>query len=134
MVKCRHTIEHMHLTTPTQTVEPVSHDDLLWLAGWWEGEGCFSGNGQLPRMQVSCSDKDVIERAARILGVSVKDKAPHASNKRKCYYLSVNGHRARVWMLRLLPLMGERRQAKIVELLSQCPPEMVLAAAKAMSA
>jgi hypothetical protein len=99
--------------------------DLYWMSGLVEGEGCFrrakdlgkgraSGNVQL---QIAMTDRDVIERAGRLLRTRVYeyDKAPP---RKRIYSVVVSGPRAAGWMMTLYSLMGERRKAKIVECLA----------------
>ena len=50
--------------------------EIAWLAGLLEGEGSFGAyvkGSQSPCIQFSMCDKDVLERAANMLGGPVKD-------------------------------------------------------------
>jgi len=117
-------------------VPDVSHDDLIWLAGWWEGEGCFTTSAhRTPVMQAVTTDFDTAERVANLFSVrpifrSNDKKLDHHKDQ---WTVTLTGHRCRVWMLRLLPLMGKRRKARIIELLKSCEPTMVVAAVQAAS-
>jgi hypothetical protein len=72
-------------------------------------------------MAVKMTDKDVIERVHRLLAPRrarvrhVPERRPH---KQDCWEVTVTGSEAEELMRRLLPFMGERRAAKITELLS----------------
>jgi hypothetical protein len=91
--------------------------DLHWLAGLVEGEGCYKAQGGALALQIGMTDRDVIERAARILGTRVYVQPKTAP--RKCIYATVvSGPRAAGWMMTLYSLMGERRKAKIKECLA----------------
>ena len=101
--------------------------DIRWLAGLLEGEGCFStstsprNERQFPCLQVSAvsTDRDVLERAKNILGGKTKVKVrTHGYGKKVQYTVRVNGTLAASWMMTLYSLMGERRRARILELLN----------------
>ena len=100
--------------------------DIHWLAGLLEGEGCFTGNtshkgrGVTPAIQLEILDRDIAERAARLLGgrLTVKSRPPgkHCSFKPICQ-VRLYGAPAVGWMMTLWTLLGERRRARIVEVL-----------------
>ena len=106
------------------------HEELIWLAGLMEGEGSFmlstsSVQGrryQHARMTVGMSDKDVVEHVARLFGTSVYAYTPKKPPHKVIYSAQVNGLKARWFMERLLPYMGERRAAKIREVLEENKP------------
>lgn len=96
--------------------------DLYWLAGLLEGEGSFlsvptrqgAHRYKTPRIQLCMTDRDVVERAARILNAPVH--GPYADHRPNCkprHQLCVGNRRAASWMMTLYCLLGERRQAAI---------------------
>lgn len=99
--------------------------DIYWLAGLIEGDGCFtssaSGEG-CPTIAVKMSDRDVVVRANNILrpgGECPVRMFPDARSDRQPIFISkLTGARAIGWMMTLYPLMGERRQARIRELIA----------------
>jgi hypothetical protein len=92
--------------------------DIAWLAGLLEGEGCFSKRGNCITIQLYMADRDVVERAARLLGALSVGVRDYTNSKWKtCYYCTVSGPPAAAWMMTLYGLMGTRRQARIRELL-----------------
>lgn len=96
--------------------------DVQWLAGLLEGEGCFiwykQNGARYPRIQVTMTDLDVVQRVADILGGnSVQAHAPDQF-KRK-YVTKITGTRAVEWMRILRPLMGQRRGSRIDEILQE---------------
>lgn len=103
----------------------MTSDSFEWLAGLLEGEGCFSlrhandpGRRTVPEIRISMTDRDVVERAACLLGGNaVHTLSPTNFSKKPSYVTSVAGSKARLIMTHILPLMGDRRQAKIRELL-----------------
>ena len=96
---------------------PIADSDLCWLAGLIEGEGTFlAGPPSAPRcpaVQLSMVDRDIVERAAELLGVAVMVVPSRRENWRTAYCVRVRGSRAVLWMKRLRPLMGARRRQQI---------------------
>lgn len=68
---------------------------------------------------VGMTDRDVIARAAAFFGVSFRESKNHRRQEhfKPFWRLEVTGERAAEWMRTLHPHMGERRQARISELL-----------------
>lgn len=89
-----------------------------WLAGLLEGEGSFTHNGGCPRVSLRMTDKDILERFAKELGVEYQEEAPPKSHWNMIFRCNIYGDRAAVLMERILPWMGERRSAKIRECLA----------------
>lgn len=99
----------------------TSLKDICWLAGILEGEGCFSINTSTIRISFTSTDRDIAERVAHLLKAKVKCRLPWskgtaAFNQKLVYIVSASRH-ATEWMMTIYPLMGERRRAKIRELL-----------------
>uniref|UniRef100_A0A6H1ZAX7 Putative homing endonuclease n=1 Tax=viral metagenome TaxID=1070528 RepID=A0A6H1ZAX7_9ZZZZ len=92
-------------------------NEMYWLAGLLEGEGCFTiGNTQSPMISLGMNDKDIIEHAANLLGnLNIEEKTTSSGHTR--YRISLNGKDAVSAMIALKPLMGERRQQRILEVL-----------------
>lgn len=108
-----------------------SVEEIIWLAGWLEGEGCFyvglhptkqSGKTYVYisyQIKASSTDKDVVEHVARLLGSNVtgpyQNKAHHTP-----YYKAQLSRRddVIVWCRRLLPYMGKRRSERIKEMIT----------------
>lgn len=125
----------------------MKHTDLLWLAGLLEGEGCFNiRSDNRVRIAVEMTDKDVVERVAKLFGTNVSHRAPRVAGRckvcdgpaRECGWLkrypedaaeygasytkeswqtAIHGDRARNLMRALYVLMGSRRRAKILLIL-----------------
>lgn len=100
-----------------------------WLAGLLEGEGCFllvtSRHGKArreysyPHVVVTMTDRDVIERVGKLLSAPVQTLRPSPAgvSKKIQYRVKVGNVRAVALMKQIRPYMGERRGAKIDELL-----------------
>jgi hypothetical protein len=100
----------------------LSVKDIAWVAGLLEGEGCFQPRAgrQSPLIQLAMTDMDVVVKAAKILGTNrVVENAKPTKRGKPIYRTVVFGRNAVSWCMTLYPLMGERRQAKIRELLAK---------------
>ena len=95
----------------------ISQKDLFWLAGIIEGDGCFSYTNGKPIIQISMTDSDVVERAAKIFNSGVyESKFVKKSSHKQIYTTFIKCSKALVFMDELFPLMGHRRQQKIQEI------------------
>jgi hypothetical protein len=98
--------------------------DLLWLAGLLEGEGCFTvtGGGRgTPTVKVGMTDKDVVQRVAKLLGTKCLGPygvSKHGRQYKDNYEASLHGQAALEFMRTVKPLMFLRRRTKIKELLA----------------
>lgn len=94
--------------------------DIAWLAGWLEGEGCFSINscrhGAISIQGIG-TDKDVIERVARLMSSPASRASKHRSQRKPVYRTVVHADKAASIMKMILPYMGERRSRRIMEVL-----------------
>lgn len=101
-------------------------DDLLWLAGLLEGEGSFCAPSpskpHYPFISLAMTDRDVVGRVAAMLETSVRVVQPQKSGWKVQYRMLLRGRRAGVFMWKLYPLMGQRRQAQIVRALTLSRP------------
>lgn len=98
-----------------------SREDVIWLAGLMEGEGCFTWCSSLTVTLAMC-DEDVVRRAARIMGarsVRYRKRNPDRETQRPTFEFALTSARAAGWMMMLYPFMGERRQRRIRELLAR---------------
>lgn len=85
--------------------------DLYWLAGFLEGEGYFGlrRGGKDLVIQVGGVDRDVIEKAQRIMGCRTIKPRQLKSGKTFFHLTLCAQAEAAQLMEALLPLMGERR-------------------------
>lgn len=101
--------------------------DLYWLAGLLEGEGSFlKGPPSAPnnlRIALAMTDKDVVERVRDLFGVQVlHTRQPKEAHWKVSYQTLISGIKAMTLMLKLQPLMGERRQQQIQAALESHSP------------
>jgi hypothetical protein len=88
--------------------------DIYWAAGLIEGEGCFQAeNNKYPRLRVAMTDRDVVTKLHCLMGGKLS--ILNGYSRKDQYVLNVYGSLAIQWMLTLYYLMGERRKAKIRE-------------------
>lgn len=101
------------------TPELESREDVVWLAGLLEGEGTFDlHRGKYPRVRVGMTDRDVVGRAATLLGANVRlsmKPMPYQAT----WHAEVSGEKAVEVMLAVLPFMGARRSGKIAAVLGE---------------
>lgn len=103
----------------TSQKSPVLDDpqEILWLAGLLEGEGSFDlHRGRYPRIRLGMTDRDVVGRAATLIGARVRltfRPKPYAAT----WHAEVSGPSAVAVMEAVLPHMGARRSARIAEIL-----------------
>lgn len=97
----------------------MRESDLIWLAGLLEGEGTFDLHKQkYPRIRVGMADRDVVGRAATLMGSSIRMSISTVGNK-AMFHAELSGAKAAEIMWLLLPHMGTRRSAKIGEILGR---------------
>ena len=104
--------------------------ELAWLAGILEGEGYFSltlnnktkdrPGRHYARLTVTMTDKDVIECIYAITGFgTIHTYPPYQPNRKRTYTWRVSKWEDLYPLLRRLrPFMGERRRARIDEMLT----------------
>ena len=101
----------------------VKDKDFHWLAGLLEGDGSFYYQDKgSPAIKLSMTDRDVVEKAARIMGASVLgpyiDK--REENRKPMWVANLSGQKALDMMSFLLPHMGKRRSARIESIQLAC--------------
>lgn len=114
--------------------------DRYWLAGLLEGEGSFGFNPAAtpsPRIELDTVDHDVILRVQRILrerygaAVNVHERPPRHAGYQPQFHIAVYADAARALGADIAPLMGERRQARLAELLGAYRQHRLLGEARA---
>lgn len=94
---------------------------IAWIAGLLEGEGCFYFTASSPVIQLSMTDRDIVVRAAKILGGSglVRTESRRKLGHKDIYTFRVFGKSAVDWMLVIRPLMGVRRSKDIYDIIRE---------------
>lgn len=87
-------------------------NDIHWLAGFLDGEGCFYFNRNACRVQVVHKDKWPLLRMQEIVGGTIR-RVKNSLNGRMYYALFIVGKRAAGVMMTVYSLMSPRRQEKI---------------------
>lgn len=95
----------------------MSPVEIAWLAGLLEGEGSFvtgpPSKPNQPRIAVEMKDRDIIERIALYFGVTYIHNRPAKGKWSECFRITLKGQKAVDLMIKLRPLMGERRKSQI---------------------
>jgi DNA-binding transcriptional regulator YiaG len=96
----------------------MKETDLKWLAGLLEGEGSFlkppPSSPNCPRISLEMTDKDVVEKAALLMGGRASTRTNLKSLLWKpTYRVLIRGSRAAHLMRILYPEMGMRRRSQI---------------------
>lgn len=92
--------------------------DIAWLAGLLEGEGSFGHIGNCLTVQLTMTDRDIVERAGKLCGyTNITERKRREAHHKTQYGWQVSGAKAERVMRLILPFMGERRSQKIKELL-----------------
>lgn len=107
---------------PCGSLVRVRDEELHWVAGLLEGEGCFTPKSRKlrdrtsfnPLIQVTSTDRDVLERLVSLVGGRIGGPYPtRRETHRPTYQWQFAGERARELMVLVRPLMFERRQKQI---------------------
>lgn len=97
----------------------MDKNEILWLAGIMEGEGCF-GITSNNRLVLNCTstDKDVVQRILRGMGCGNINKNKLLENRKQSFSWRTGNRRNVIEIItELLPHMGTRRSEKIQEML-----------------
>lgn len=105
------------------SLDPLSLDGMQYLSGLLEGDGSFKFSGgsnikrTTPGIALGMIDRDVVERAASMLGHTGKIST-FATRTSSCMHIfNLNLGLSVQWMMTLYPLMGTRRREQIRQLL-----------------
>lgn len=96
---------------------------IAWLAGLTEGEATFGIDRGRPKIRVRMTDHDVVQRVAELCGtnkVHTVDYFHRRFGSQVQYEWTCRGRNAIEVMRAILPYMGERRAARINEILEVC--------------
>ena len=104
---------------PMESCKLRSMSDIAWVAGLIEGEGSFTWRSS-PTISIQMSDLDIVLRAARLLGGNVRGpyQPKGKASYKRTWAFAVSGSNAASWMMTIYSFMGERRRAKIEEVLA----------------
>lgn len=106
----------------------MNENERHWLAGMYEGEGCFMqgppSKPNVPRTTLVSTDRDTIEKVANLVPGSIIAWMPsqHAHHKDK-WRVELHGPRAVAFMQDIRPLMGTRRRAAIDSAIASYRPK-----------
>jgi hypothetical protein len=89
----------------------ITEMDIVWAAGFWEGEGSIS----LRFVTASQVNKWPLERLLLMFGGTISVRASSRINQRNCYQWFVCGQDARNFVALIYPYLSPRRQQQINE-------------------
>lgn len=102
----------------------MNKEDVIWLAGYLEGEGCFGAyaayrrpRSKRPMIQVAATDEDVVLKVSALFGQKLYKRKSRSANRKQVFYTMCQGDKAVEVMTAILPYMGARRTQKIKEVL-----------------
>lgn len=96
----------------------ITMNQIHYVAGLLEGEGCFSFY-KTPKISLGMTDKDIIIKVSNIIYPNCNiEHIREEGNRKDIYRFALYGAGAIQWMMTLYPLMGERRKARIKEIIS----------------
>lgn len=106
--------------TAAQRLPVIDYQDLLWLAGLIEGEGCIyfvKRHGWRGGIRVQMVDEDIIRRCQEATGLGVVYASSVTKTGKQAWSWSVTRRDdcARL-LLALYPVMGERRKQRMAEM------------------
>ena len=88
-------------------------NEIACLAGLLEAEGAFiartPSKPRTPILILGMTDRDVIERVAGLLGVTITTVRPGKDGWKSVYRVHLNGGRAMSFMQLIRPLMGSAK-------------------------
>ena len=106
--------------------------ELAWIAGIWEGEGCWVYRKGRPsrkeksylRMQMVMTDEDIMERVGAIMDgrkITYSDGGPahKAAGQKPVYGITLQGKSASRWTDLMKPYLGKRRLEKYQFIMEQ---------------
>jgi hypothetical protein len=90
-----------------------------WLAGLFEGEGSiyFDKSNKQWRMKLKMTDEDVVTRFHEGAGVGKVYYEPHKTFKPTWNWVLFRKAEVKAFLIRLLPLLGNRRACKTLDAL-----------------
>jgi LAGLIDADG-like domain len=107
---CRH-----GASTP---LNPMTPEDVAWVAGLLEGEGAFVGNGRRNAIRVMMTDLDVLEQVQRITGCgNIYKVTRRAGHHKQAYVWSIrrNRHVAELAAC-ITPFLSTRRRDQLAHM------------------
>ena len=102
----------------------IDPSEFHWLIGLLEGEGTFlagpPSNPGLPIVRVSMTDRDVVQRVARLLDRAVVALRPRRQHHKVPFAVTIKGAPAVDLMLAVHDFMGLKRRTQIQRAIRSC--------------
>ncbi len=91
----------------------VPLNELYWIAGFFEGEGCFARCGGTIVITVSQVQREPLERLKNLLGGHLNKYSQKCIKGNIYYRWQIYGIKAEEIMKNIFPIMSPKRQAQI---------------------
>lgn len=106
---------------------PVDHEDIIWAAGLFEGEGCISvcreqGSYPLPRLTLCMTDYDVVLRflySVMGIGTIYGPRIPKNGDKPSWTWTANGYERCKAILSLFWSWLGQRRKARAIDIFTQ---------------
>lgn len=103
--------EHARIEGVREAPNPrITPMDVAWLAGLIEGEGNISINGRSLTLRIKMGDRDIISRAADLLGGKVLSATVSDPTGIPMWLAQVKSTTAAAWIMTIYPWLGVRRR------------------------
>lgn len=104
-------------------IDPNSPAALAWVAGIFEGEGCWYPNKNRSNwkllIEVSMTDEDVIRHLHKVVGFGSVTTKGRTGSLKTIYKWCCSGDAAEELAMKLIEFLGTRRRARLNEVLFQ---------------
>lgn len=103
---------------PSTPLNPMTSEDVAWVAGLLEGEGTFVGNGRRNAIRATMTDLDVLEQVQRITGCgNIYRVTRRAAHHKQAYIWSVRRNRHVTELAACIaPLLSTRRRDQLAHM------------------
>ena len=89
--------------------EEIPKDQITYIAGYLDGEGCFTYPKKSPRVYVSNTHKPTLDNFQKYFGGTIRLRDRGAGDTRDGYEWSVYGDRAIAVLETMLPYLQEKQ-------------------------
>lgn len=98
----------------------MNNEEIAWVAGILEGEGCFDFNDiylrNYPRVRLEMKDEDIIRRVHALIGGKIYFRKRKQKQHSDTYRLTINQRfYLEPLLLQILPWLGTRRKVVVQE-------------------
>jgi len=125
IIKGNYYREHRDVPTPFSYLPSLGSANFMdftwWLAGWLEGEGCFSHSHNSNKslcIDASSTDMDTIEQVHRRIGGSFSRIRPRKAHWSEAWHWQIGTRKAQAVAQAITGVLSQRRQSRIQSLIN----------------